>query len=64
MGRCTGFHADEARREFGEKGQYLRPPQWLVEDHLVIGIDAMHLEHVLGNINADRDNLHLDGPLM
>ena len=36
MGRCTGFHADEARRELGEKGQYLRPPQRLVEDHVVI----------------------------
>jgi len=25
-------------------------------------VDAMHLEHALGKINADRDNLHLDSP--
>ena len=30
---------------------------------IVAGVDAMHLEHVFGKINADRDNLHVDGPL-
>ena len=39
-------------------------PQRLVEDHLVVGVDAVNLEHVFGKINADRDNLHVDGPLM
>jgi len=37
--------------------------QRLVEDNLVISVDAMHVEHILGKINADRDNLHVDGPL-
>jgi hypothetical protein len=27
-------------------------------------VDAMHLEHVLGEIDPDRANLHVDGPLM
>ena len=27
-------------------------------------VDAVDLEHVLGEINPDRANLHVDGPLM
>jgi hypothetical protein len=27
-------------------------------------IDAVHLEHVLGDIQTDRGNLHVDGSLM
>jgi hypothetical protein len=63
VGRRTRFHADETRREFGKEGQHLRSSQRLVENHLVVDVDAMHLEHVFGKINADRDNLHVDGPL-
>jgi hypothetical protein len=33
-------------------------------NHLVVGLDAMNLEHVLGKINADCDNLHVDAPSM
>ena len=38
-----------------KKGSTCDPSQRLVEDHLVIGVDAVHLEHVLGKINADRE---------
>ena len=30
---------------------------------LVVAFDANHLEHVLGEINADGANLHVDDPL-
>ena len=37
---------------------------FLSDHHFAGDIDAMHLEHVLGEINPERANLHVDGPLM
>ena len=64
MRRRARFHADQARRQLLEQRQHLRAPQLLGEHHLAGRVDAMHLEHVLGEINPDRANLHVDGPLM
>ena len=64
VSRRTRFHADQTGREFGEEGQHLRSSQWLIEGHLVVGANAVHLEDVFGKINTDRDNLHSDGPLV
>jgi hypothetical protein len=63
--RCGAcFHADQATRQFREEGQHLCTPK-LPGDHDLAGdIDAMHLKHVLGEINPERANLHVDGPLM
>jgi hypothetical protein len=36
----------------------------LLEHRLVGSIFAVHLEDGLGEINPDRANLHVDGPLM
>src|SRR6202035_4171272 len=30
-------------------------------NHLLLGVDAVDLKHVLGDIQTDRGNLHLDG---
>jgi hypothetical protein len=59
----TRFHPDQARRQFGEERQQLRSTQRLVENHHVVSVSAMHLKHVLGQIDANRGNLHVDGPL-
>jgi hypothetical protein len=36
----------------------------LTNDDLFSRVDAMDLEHVLGDIQTDRGNLHVDGSLM
>jgi hypothetical protein len=38
-------------------------PQLTAEDNFAGTIYAVHLEHVLGEINADGANLHVDDPL-
>jgi hypothetical protein len=65
MVRCgASFHADQTRRQLREERQHLRTPQPASNHYLAGGIDAVHLEHVLGQINPDRANLHVDGSLM
>ena len=49
---------------FAKKLEHLPAPQLLRDHHLARRVDAMHLEHVLGEIQTDRGNLHVDGPLM
>jgi len=61
--RGTRLHADEARRQLAEKLDHLTAPELLLQHRLVGSIDAVHLEDVLGEINSDRANLHVDGPL-
>src|SRR5437660_11917656 len=39
----------------------LAAPQLLPHHHLFLGVDAVDLKHVLGDIQTDRGNLHLDG---
>src|SRR6185312_9445613 len=53
--RC---HADRARRQIGEEGQYLRTLKLLLQPRLAARVHAMHLEHVLCQINSNRRNLH------
>ena len=38
--------------------------QLLANDHVPVGINAVHLENVLRKIPADSANLHVDGPLV
>lgn len=54
MRTSTGFDADKAYRQFGEEPDNLCPAQLPLQHHQAIGIDAVELEHVLGNIEADR----------
>src|SRR6476660_3619264 len=58
------FHPDQAWRQLGEGGEHLAAPQLLLQHHLPLGTDAVRLKHVLGEIQTDRANLHVDGSLM
>jgi hypothetical protein len=62
--RGARLHADETRCQLAEKLEHLPAPELPLEHRLPGSIDAMHLEDVLGNIDPDRANLHVDGPLM
>jgi hypothetical protein len=61
MRRGTSLHADQARRQSFEKRNHLAAPQSLSHNHLLLGVDPVDLKHVLGDIQTDRGNLHLDG---
>jgi hypothetical protein len=50
-------HRDNASK----KSQDLAAAQLLSCNDVLSSIDAVNLEHVLGNIQADRGNLHVDG---
>ena len=63
MNGSAGFHADQARRNFAKEVDDLLAPQLTADDDLARTIYAVHLEHVLGEINADGANLHVDDPL-
>src|SRR5690606_6725080 len=62
MRRATRFHADQARRQLGEERQHLRSPQRLANDDLAGGINRVNLKNALGQIEADRANLHRGWP--
>jgi hypothetical protein len=61
MRRGAGLHADEARRQRFEERQHLAAPELLPNDDLLAGVDPVDLEHVLGDIQTDRGNLHVKG---
>ena len=63
MRRSARFHAYKTRRQPLEERLHLAAPQLLLDDHLLAGVDAVNLEDVLGEIQTDRANLHVDGPL-
>jgi len=64
MGSGAGFYANEARREFLKEIDHLATPQLPSDDHSPSRVDAVNLKHPLGEIQTDRANLHVDGPLM
>ena len=61
MSRGAGLHADEARRQCFEERQHLATPESLPDNGRLVGVDAVDLKHVLGDIQPDRGNLHLHG---
>src|SRR5215469_13489389 len=64
VGCGTRLEADKARRQFLKKAYDLAAPQLLADSNILVAIDAMNLEYVLGDIQPDRANLHVDGSLM
>ena len=62
--RRAGLHADKATRQRLEEPQYLASPKLLPNDDLLGRVDAVNLEHILGDIQTDRCNLHGDRSLM
>src|ERR1019366_6764482 len=61
MCRGAGFHADKTRRQNLEELYQLAAAKLLSDDDLLCRIDAVNLEHVLGDIQTDRGNLHVVG---
>jgi hypothetical protein len=59
--RGTGLHADQAPRQPLEELHHLTAAKLLPDDDLLGRINAVNLEHVLGEIQTDRGNLHVDG---
>jgi len=55
--RDGGFDANQARRQLGKEFQNLNPAELATIGRLALRIDRMDLEHVLGQIEADNDNL-------
>jgi transposase len=57
----AGFHADQTGWQRGEVGDDLGAPEAALHDGVARLVYAMHLEDVLGQVEADRCNLDLDG---
>ena len=56
--RCAAcLHADKTGCELGEEGEDLSSTQRAPHDHLALCIDAVNLEDVLREIEADGANL-------
>src|SRR5262245_42275349 len=64
MRRGTRLHANEAGRQRREELQHLTAPKLLPDDDLLGRINAVDLKQVLGDIQTDCGNLHVDGSLM
>ena len=64
MCRGAGFHADEAWRQRFEERNYLATAKLLSDDDFLGSVNAVNLEHVLGDIQTDRGDLHVEGSLM
>jgi len=62
LGGSTGFHADQASRNLVKEVDDLLATQLKGDNDLARTIHAVHLEHILGEINADGTNLHVDDP--
>src|SRR6516162_8236664 len=63
MRRSTRLHANEAGRQRRKKLQHLTAAKLLPDDDRLGRINAVDLEHVLGDIQTDCGNLHVDGSL-
>jgi len=60
----TGFHADQAGRQSGEKVEYLAPAQLLAKGWITVMIRAMDLDDRLCQIQTDSHNVrHVDASL-
>src|SRR5262245_50863128 len=56
----AGLHPNEARRHFLEERQDVATLQLTAEDHLAIGVNAVHLKTRLGDVETDGLNcLHV-----
>jgi hypothetical protein len=63
--RCgAGLQANKAWRQFLKKSHHLAASELLSDNDLFVAIYCVNLKHVLGDIQTDRGNLHVDGSLM
>src|SRR5215510_14152510 len=52
MRPTRGFHADETRRQLGDKRQHFPPGEPLLHDDVPMRINAMDTHHILCDIDA------------
>jgi hypothetical protein len=52
MRRPAGLDTDQTGRQFREERHDLRAPQRPAQDNVARGVNAMNLEHALGQIEA------------
>ena len=64
MRRGASFHADKTWRQCFEERNHLAAAKLLSDDDLLGRVDAVNLEHVLGDIQTDRGDLHVESSLM
>src|SRR6056297_2844358 len=64
VGAGAGLHRHTARRLLRHEPRELRPGELLPEQHGPVRRGAMHLEHVLCEIDADNANLSHGSPLL
>ncbi|MER8491579.1 hypothetical protein NKH53_25455 [Mesorhizobium australicum] len=57
MARCAGFDADQARRQGCKECDYILATQLPADNHCALRVNAVHLKHVLGDIQTDGANL-------
>jgi len=63
MGRRARLHTNETGGKLAEELHHLLAAQLPNEHDLALTVDAVNLENVLGEINANGANLHVDDPL-
>jgi hypothetical protein len=61
MGARARFHADQARRQRLKERDHLAAAQLLSHNYSFGSSNAVNLEHVLGDIQTNHGNLHVDG---
>jgi hypothetical protein len=63
VGRGARLHADQAGRQTPEEADEFTPAELTADQNLSILIDAMNLEHMLGEIETYCRDLHWSGSL-
>ena len=61
MARAASFHADQTWRKLAEEGHHLRSPERAPDENLARAVDGVHLEDILGQVDADGRDLHRSG---
>jgi hypothetical protein len=58
MRRAARLDTDQTRRQPGEEWQHPRSTKRLTDNDLAARINAVNMKNVLGQVQADRSNLH------
>jgi hypothetical protein len=61
MRGAARLHADQAGRQPGKEWHHLRSPKRPADNDLTGRINTVNLKNTLGQVEADRGNLHTDG---
>jgi hypothetical protein len=63
MGGAARLQPDPGRRQLAEELLHLAAPKLTAHNRLLVLIDAVHLEDMLGGIQTNPDNRHGTAPL-